>query len=118
MALCPKSADIDVFREFLDKLDFSLKLETEKGKTDNEQDCTSFKGYPRYKTIFCYNAALHMLIINFLFEEKIAFHSRYIYLGFCVFVKFTDSKIRDVIIDITAKWRIHLCLFLLNPKCY
>ena len=39
MALCPKSADIDVFREFLVKKDFSLKLEIEKGKTDNEQDC-------------------------------------------------------------------------------
>lgn len=41
MALCPKSADIDVFREFLVKIDFSLKLEIEKGKTDNEQDCNA-----------------------------------------------------------------------------
>ena len=79
--------------------------------------CTSFKGYPRDK-IFCYKVALHMLLMNFLFEEKIAFHSRYIYLGFCVFVKFKDSKICDVIIDITTKWRLHLCLFLLNPKDY
>ena len=30
-----------------------------------------------------------------------------------VFVKFTD-----VIIDIATEWKLHLCLFLLNPKYY
>ena len=40
------------------------------------------------------------------------------YLGICVFVKFTDFKICGVIIGISTKWNLHLCLFLLNPKYY
>ena len=34
------------------------------------------------------------------------------YLDFRVFVKSTDFKIRDVIISIATKWKLHLCLFL------
>ena len=40
------------------------------------------------------------------------------YLDFCVFVKSTDFKIRGIIISIATKWKLHLCLFLLNPKSY
>ena len=35
-----------------------------------------------------------------------------------VFVKSTDAKICDVIISIATKWKLHSCLFLLNPKYY
>ena len=40
------------------------------------------------------------------------------HLDFCVFVKSTDFKIRDVNISIATLWKLHLYLFLLNPKSY
>ena len=52
--------------------------------------------------------------MNFLFEDKIIFRSRDI----CVFVKSTNFKICDVIIGIATQWKLHLCLFILNPKYY
>ena len=39
-------------------------------------------------------------------------------LDFCVFVKSADFKICDITIGIATKWKLHLCLFLLNPKNY
>ena len=38
------------------------------------------------------------------------------YLDFCVFGKSTYFKFCDFIIDIAAYWKLHFCLFLLNPK--
>ena len=35
---------------------------------------------------------------------------------FCV--KSTDFKTCDVIIGIAEQWKLHLCLFILNPKYY
>ena len=35
---------------------------------------------------------------------------------FVFFVKSTYFKICDVIMDIATGWKLHLCLFLLNPK--
>ena len=40
------------------------------------------------------------------------------YLDFCVFVKSTDFKICDVITGIAGQWKLHLCLFPLNPRSY
>ena len=40
------------------------------------------------------------------------------YLDFSVFVKCTNFKICDVIMNITAKWKLHFCLFLWNSKHY
>ena len=37
--------------------------------------------------------------------------------NFSVFVKSTNFKICDVIIDIAAKWELHFCLFF-NRKYY
>ena len=39
------------------------------------------------------------------------------YLDFCTFMKSTNFKICDVIIDIAAKWELHFCLFF-NRKYY
>ena len=58
-----------------------------------------FKGYLRYKTIFCNKVALDVKLMNFLFEKNVSF-SRYP--DFRVLVKSTNFKIRDVIIDIAA----------------
>ena len=41
-----------------------------------------------------------------------------IYLDLCVLEKSTNFKICDVIIGIATKWKLRLCLFLLNPMCY
>ena len=35
-----------------------------------------------------------------------------------IFVKSADLKIRDIIINIARYWKLHLPLFLLNPKYY
>ena len=40
------------------------------------------------------------------------------YLDSYIFVKSTDFKIYDVTADIAAKWKLQLCLFLLNTKYY
>ena len=40
------------------------------------------------------------------------------YRDFCVFVKCKDFKICYVIISIATSWKLHLYLFLLNPKSY
>ena len=58
-----------------------------------------------------------MQLKNFLFKEKnnVSFSKR---LDFYAFVKSTEFKIRGVTIGIAAKWKLHLCLFLLNPKYY
>ena len=54
--------------------------------------------------------------MNFIFEEKVMFGS----LDICIFVlgKSTNFKMLDVNIDIAAYWKLHFCLFLLNPKYY
>ena len=54
--------------------------------------------------------------MNFFILRKNVSFSRY--LDFCVFVKSTDFKIGHVIISIGTKWKLHLYLFLLNPKSY
>ena len=33
-------------------------------------------------------------------------------------MKSTNCKICDIIIDNAAHWKLHFCLFLLNPKYY
>ena len=60
---------------------------------------TVFKGYLRYKTIFCYKVALDVQLMNFFIwsENNVSFTR---YLDFYVFVKSTNSKICDVIISI------------------
>ena len=47
-------------------------------------------------------------MIFFIWRKNVLF-SRY--LDFCIFVKSTDFKICDVIIDITTQWKLHLCLY-------
>ena len=62
-----------------------------------------FKGYLRYKTIFCHQVALDAQLMNFFIWNKnnVSF-SRY--LDFRVFVKSTNFKICDVIISTAAWW--------------
>ena len=57
------------------------------------------KGYLHYKTIFSSKIALNVQLMNFFISRKnnVSFLR---YLDFCVFVKYTDFKIRDVIIYI------------------
>ena len=50
-----------------------------------------FKGYLRYKSIFCHKVALDVQSMNSLFEEKM-FRSLEVSLDFCDFVKSTDFK--------------------------
>ena len=38
--------------------------------------------------------------------------------GFLCFGEITDFKICDVIIGVATSWKLHLYLFLLNPKYY
>ena len=75
------------------------------------------KGYLRYETILCNGVALDaQLMIFFIWRENNVAFLRY--LDYCDFVKSTDLKICDVIIGIATQWKLHLCLFLLNPKYY
>ena len=60
---------------------------------------------------------------NFFLVTKNVSLSRY--LDFCVFVKSTDLKIYDasfmmitMLISIATLWKLHLRLFLLNPKYF
>ena len=77
----------------------------------------SLKGYLRYNTIFYNKVALNVQWMNFfIWRKNTVSFSRY--LDFSVFVKCTDFKICDVIKSIATKWKLHLCLFLLNPKTY
>ena len=52
----------------------------------------------------------------FIWRKNNVLFSRY--LDFCVFEKSIDFKICDVTIDIATQWKLHLRLFLLNPKYY
>ena len=74
------------------------------------------KGYLHYKSIFCQKVPLDVSLMNFFIWRKNVSFSRY--LVFCVFIKSTNFKICDVIIDIAAWWKLHFCLFLLNPTYY
>ena len=66
---------------------------------------------------FCYTVAFDaQLMIFFIWRKDNALFSRYLY--FRVFVKPTDFKICDVIICIATWWKLHFCLFLLNPRYY
>ena len=57
-----------------------------------------FKGYPWYKTISCFKAALDVQLINvFIWRKNNVSFSRY--LDFFIFVKFTDFKVSDAIVD-------------------
>ena len=55
-------------------------------------------------------------MIFFYLNKKYVSFSRF--LDFCVFVKSTHFKICDVIISIDTQWKLHLRLFLLDPKSY
>ena len=57
------------------------------------------KGYLSYKTIFCHNVVLDVLLMNFSISRKnnVLFLG---YLDFCVFVKPTDFNICGAIISI------------------
>ena len=66
---------------------------------------------------FCYTVALDaQLMIFFIWRKDNVLFSRYLY--FHVFAKPTDFKICDVIRCIATWWKLHFCLFLLNPKYY
>ena len=68
---------------------------------DHAQIRDLFKGYLHYKTIFCHEVACDVQFMNFVNKGKNdVLFSRY--LDFCVFVKSTDFKICDTIINITA----------------
>ena len=69
------------------------------------------KGYPHYKT-----SPSHVIKDFFIWRESDVSFSRY--LDFCAFMKSTNFKICDVIIDIAPWWKLHLRLFLLNPTYY
>ena len=77
----------------------------------------NIKGYLCQKTILCHKTALDVQLMNFFIgrKNKVSFLR---YRDFCVFVKPADFKICDVIISIAAKCKLHLCIFLLNPKSY
>ena len=81
--------------------------------TDNNAWCSAYtnlpnlkpiywlKGYLRYKTIFCIKVALDVQLMNFfILRKNNASISRYY--NFCIFVKSTDLKFCDVIIDIAT----------------
>ena len=55
----------------------------------------TFKDYLRNKSIFCHKVVLDVQLINFFIWRKNVLFSRY--LNFCVFMKFTNFKIFDVI---------------------
>ena len=57
-----------------------------------------------------------MRLKKFLFEQKNVSFSRH--LDFYAFLKSSEFKICDVTIGIATKWKLHLFLFLLNPKYY
>ena len=61
--------------------------------------------------------ALHVKLMKFFIWRKnnVSFSK---FLNFCVFMKYTDFKICDVIISIAMQCKLHLCLFLLNSKSY
>ena len=73
------------------------------------------KDYLCYKTILSHKIALDVQLMNFFIWRKnnISFLR---YRDFCVFVKSTDFKIREIIISIARQRKLHLCLFLLNSK--
>ena len=73
------------------------------------------KGYLRYKFIFCHTVAHYAHLTNFFIWRKnnLSFSK---HLDFCVFVKSTDFKICDVIIDIATWWKLHLCLIWSNTS--
>ena len=65
----------------------------------NKATLSKFKGYLRYKTILCYKVTLDMQLMNFfIWRKNNVLFSRY--RDFCVFVKPTNFKICDVIINI------------------
>ena len=60
----------------------------------------SIKGYLCYKTIFYLEVALDLLMNFFIWRKNnVTFLS---YVDFCIFVKFTDFQICDVIIGIAT----------------
>ena len=58
------------------------------------------KGYLHYKTILCHKVAIDVQLINFFIWRKNVSFSRY--QDFCVFMKSTDTKTCDVIINIAG----------------
>ena len=110
MQICKTEKIKQVQRDWSNaQIEWAMKIEVWKQKY--------FKGYLRYKTIFCHKVVLDAQLMNFyIWDKNNVLFSRY--LDFCVYVKSTDFKICDVIICIATQWKLHFCLFLLNPKAY
>ena len=86
-----------IFRTFWVYItEHNLRMELQLFLLIHEQKVSTFKGYLRYKTIFCHKVAIDVqLMIFFIWSKNNAPFPRY--LDFCTLVKSTDFEICDVI---------------------